>query len=81
MYAHAFPRFPGRRTQWCHHGFETGGKDVRQSLSGHLLRFYWEAFGVKKIGSDLYTELLYMQEGLDREERFRERLLLGFTYI
>lgn len=51
-------RFPGRQAWWCHHHCETGGEDVRQSLSGHLLRFYWEAFRVKKIGSDLYTELL-----------------------
>lgn len=61
----SFARFPGRQEWWCHHHCETGGKDVSQSLSGHLLRFYWEAFRVKKIGSDLYTELLQTQVGLD----------------
>lgn len=74
----SFARFPGRQAWWCHHHCETGGEDARQSLSGHLLRFYWEAFRVKKIGSDLYTELLQTQVGLDREKRVQGKVSIRF---
>jgi len=29
VHTRAFVRFPGGQIQWCHHHFETGGKDVK----------------------------------------------------